>query len=209
MSQSPWSRDGTPPAIFAPPPTGVRPPGPPAAPSAVETVGRRRGRWAWPAVRLLFTVGVAAAVGSTVTYLGMRSDNAVAPPPQPSAVAPTLAPRSPQFSAAETAAARQNLCHVFDVSVRGQEGQGGLRVQGAVNVPVVLRALNSASAVQNALENQAVPGDVASAARKYVSATLDETTAAMGNTPTSEGSRLTDVRTDAVYALLDVCGLPR
>jgi hypothetical protein len=31
----------------------------------------------------------------------------------------------------------------------------------------------------------------------------------MGNTPTSEGNRLTDVRNDAIEALLDVCGLPR
>ena len=45
---------------------------------------------------------------------------------------------------------------------------------------MVLRAMNSASAVQNALV-PAVPPDVASAARKYISATLDTTTAAMGN----------------------------
>ena len=82
-------------------------------------------------------------------------------------------------------------------------------MQGAVNVPVVLRALNSASSVQNALQNPAVPPNVAAAARKYISTTLDETTAAMGNTPTSEGKRLTDARTDAIYGLLDMCGLPR
>jgi hypothetical protein len=154
------------------------------------------------------TVGMAAAVGSTITYLAMRSDHAALPAPPPAAGTPTAAPPL-QFSPAETAAAKQSLCHVFDVSVRGQEGQGGLRVQGNLNVPVVLRALNSALSVQNALENPAVPPGVASAARKYISATLDETTAAMGNAPASEGNRLTDVVNDAIYALIDVCGLPR
>jgi hypothetical protein len=156
----------------------------------------------------VLVVTMAAAVGSTVTFLAMRSDHVAGPASAP-AGSPLPSQSPPQFSLGETAAAKESLCHVFDVSVRGQEGQGGLRVQGNLNVPVVLRALNSASAVQNALEKPAVPGDVASAARKYVSATLDETTAAMGNTPTSEGNRLTDARTDAIYALLDACGLPR
>jgi hypothetical protein len=73
---------------------------------------------------------------------------------------------------------------------------------------MVLRAVNSATAVQNALV-RAVPPNVASAARKYISSTLDETTAAMGNTPTPEVNRLNDVRTDAIFALVDACGLPR
>ncbi|WP_156622670.1 hypothetical protein [Mycobacterium sp. 852014-50255_SCH5639931] len=98
---------------------------------------------------------------------------------------------------------------MFDVSVRGQEGQGGVRVAGGgVNTPMVLRALNSASAVQNALV-PAVPPDVAPVARKYIATTLDQTTAALGNTPTSEVNRLTDIRNDAINALVDVCGLPR
>ena len=59
--------------------------------------------------------------------------------------------------------------------------------------------MNSASTVQNALV-PAVPPDVSAAARKYISATLDLTTAAMGNTPTSEVNRLTDVRNDATSA---------
>jgi hypothetical protein len=152
------------------------------------------------------TVGVAAAVASAGTYLVIGSDRASTPA---SLKTVTVSPSpASQFSPAEAAAAKQNLCHVFDVSVRGQEGQGGLRMEGNLNVPVVLRALNSASVVQNALVS-AVPPDVAAAARKYVSATLDQTTAAMGNTPTSEGNRLTGVRNDAMYGLLDSCGLPR
>ena len=208
MSESPWSKEA-PPSAMLPPLAGVPPAEPRAVSVPVEPVGRRRSTLAGGLVRLLVAAGVAAAVGSTVSYLAVRSDHAASPPASPQNVSPSPPPVTPQFSLGEAAAAKQNLCHVFDVSVRGQEGQGGLRVQGAVNVPVVLRALNSASAVQNALENPAVPGDVASAARKYVSATLNETTAAMGNTPTSEGNRLTDARTDAIYALLDACGLPR
>lgn len=97
---------------------------------------------------------------------------------------------------------------MFDLSVRGQEGQGGFRVQGNVNIPIVLRALNSASAVQNAL-GPAVPADLATAARKYIGTTLDVTTSAMGSTPTSEVNRLTDVDGDAIDAVLNGCGLPR
>jgi hypothetical protein len=72
----------------------------------------------------------------------------------------------------------------------------------------VLRAVNSALAVQNVL-SPAVPADVAASARKYISTTLDVTTAAMGNTPTPEVNRLTDADGDAIDALLGVCGLPR
>lgn len=150
---------------------------------------------------------LAAAVGSVVTYVAKGSDQAPTPA-SPQTVTASPAPTTAQFNSAEATRAKENLCRTFDVSVRGQEGQGGLRVQGNVNMPVVVRALNSASAVQNALV-PAVPPDVADAARKYVTATLDQTTAAMGNTPTSEGNRLTDVRNDAIDALLDVCGLPR
>jgi hypothetical protein len=156
---------------------------------------------------LALVIGLSAAVGSAVTYVAMRHDHA-STPASPQTVSPS-APATPQFNPAEVAAAKQNLCQVFDVSVRGQEGQGGVRVAGGgVNVPIVVRAMNSASAVQNALV-PAVPSDVASAARRYISTTLDQTTAAMGNDPTSEVNRLTDVRNDATNALVDVCGLPR
>jgi hypothetical protein len=222
-SSSPWSRDasstGTLPSPSAQP---APPPPPPPAPTSPPVgvpgpVGSRPPRprrvpWLLVGLALLLVVVVSAAVGSTVTYLAMRGDHAASTSPSPAAQPPTgspsSAPAAPQFSPADAAAAKDHLCQAFDVSVRGQEGQGGLRVQGNLNVPVVLRALNSASAVQNALV-PAVPPDVAAAARKYVATTLDQTTAAMGNTPTSEVNRLTDVRNDAMYTLLDVCGLPR
>ena len=59
---------------------------------------------------------------------------------------PSPAPATPQFSPSEVDTAKQHRCQVFDVSVRGQEGQGGLRVEGNLNVPMVLRTLNSATA---------------------------------------------------------------
>lgn len=204
---SPWARQATPPAPPNPgmplPPVVTAPnPPPPAAPSTARPVRRRR-RWPW-IVLLVLLVAAAAAVGSVVTYAVTRTDSA-ASAAQPSAATPPTA----QFSAAEANTAKQNLCQTFDVSVRGQQGQGGLRVAGGgVNVPVTLRALNSATAVQTALV-PATPPDVAAAAKRYVSTTLDVTTAAMGNTPTSEVNRLTDVNNDALFALIDVCGLPR
>ncbi len=81
-------------------------------------------------------------------------------------------------------------------------------MEGQLNVPAVLRSLNSASAVQNALI-PSVPQEIAAAAKEYISTTLAQTTAAMSNALTSEVNRLTDVRNEASNALLDACGLPR
>ncbi|GAB4686599.1 hypothetical protein MOKP106_47000 [Mycobacterium avium subsp. hominissuis] len=158
---------------------------------------------------LLVTVVASALITATVMAVSMRSNTAVRPEGQRSSeAAPGAASPTPQFSQAEVSAAKDHLCKVFDLSVRGQEGQGGFRVQGNVNVPIVLRALNSTSALQNAL-TPAVPSDLAAAAHRYIAATLDVTTAAMGNAPTSEVNRLTDVDGDAIDAFLDSCGLPR
>jgi hypothetical protein len=151
---------------------------------------------------------VAAAAGSTVTYLAVGDHRAASAPAASQTATPSPAPATPQFSPSQVDTAKQHRCLVFDVSVRGQEGQGGLRVEGNLNVPVTFRAVNSAMAVQNALV-PAVPADVASAAAKYISTTLDTTTAVMGNPPASEVNRLTDLRNDATDSLLDVCGLAR
>jgi hypothetical protein len=177
-------------------------------PGVPGTAGFRPPRRRLPWGRKVLALLLAAAVGSTVTYVAMRNDGAPSTPSSRHTASPSSAPATPQFSRTEADAAKQHLCQVLDVSVRGQEGQGGLRVQGNLNVPVVLRAVNSATAVQNALA-PAVPPDVALAARKYISSTLDETTAAMGTAPTPVVNRLNDVRTDAIFALVDACGLPR
>lgn len=210
---SPWSKAGSPSVTLPPPPA----PAPHAAeapampfPGGLPPGQPRRSRSsARAALWLLLAIVVSAVITATVTFLTMRSNAAGHSDTQPSS-APTAAaaPPPPAASSADAAAAKAHLCQVFDTSVRGQEGQGGLRVDGNLNLPVILRAVNSASAVQSALA-PAVPPDIAAAAHKYVSATLDQTTAAMGNTPTAEVNRLTDARNDAINSVLDVCGLPR
>ena len=219
-TSSPWSRAGAPSGTL-PPPSAPPIPAPPPAPAAtVPPAGaplpgvfphgpkpRRRG-WLWVALGIPLAVVVSAATGSIVTFAAMHNATESAAQSPSAAQASPSAPTTPQISAADVSAAKDHLCKVFDTSVRGQEGQGGLRVQGNLNLPVVLRALNSASAVQNALV-PSVPPETATAARKYIGATLDQTTAAMGNTLTPEVNRLTDVRNDAINGLLDACGLPR
>ena len=151
---------------------------------------------------------MSGGVSAAITYAALSGEQSRSSSPTPSAPTPSSPTTTPRYTAAETAAAKDHLCHVFDVSVRGQEGQGGLRVDGNVNVPIALRAVNSASVVENALI-PAVPAEITVAARAYVSATLQATTAAMGNTPTPELNRLNDISNDAINTLLDSCGLPR
>lgn len=212
MTSSPWARSGSPSVTLTPPP--APPPAPaatvsPAAapfPSGFPQGPRPRRRvWPWVTLGLLLAVVISAATASIVTFAAVH--NATGSSARPSAAAPTPMPAVPQFSAADSVLAKQNLCHVFDVSA-GQKGQGGYRVEGNLNMPVTLQAVTSAVAVENAL-SPAVPADVSSAARRYITATLDVATAAMGNTSVNEINRLTIASNGAVDALLDVCGLPR
>ena len=200
-SSSPWSRGETPSITVPPLPT--------PAPSStgqglLAEVQPRSGVpfWVWAALALI-VVAATSAAGGAITYSALNDDTH---PPANST--PPLGASAPRFSAAETAAAKDRLCHIFDVSVRGQQGTGGFRVEGNPNVPLLLRALNSASAVQNALD-PAVPSDVSAAARGYIRSTFDVTTAAMGNSPISEVNRLTDVDAEAINSLVDACGLAR
>lgn len=186
---------------------------PASPPPEAEPPRRARAsglRWPWVIAVVLVAVALSAGVGSAVTYVATRGDRAAAPsPPQGSRSTSPPPSESPRVSAADAAAAKQHLCQVFDMSTSGQAGQGGARVAGGgVNMPIVLRAVNSALAVQSAL-SPALPADVAEAAKNYVSTTLDETTTAMGSAPTSEVNRLTDLRNNAINRLLDVCGLPK
>lgn len=207
-SSSPWSREAAPSVTLPPPPSPTHPPTGP--PHHLQPQSRKaRGRsWPWATLALLIVIAVSGGVSATVTYITLNSTRAPSSSAPPSTASPSTSTTTPRFSAGEIANAKSNLCHVFDVSVRGQEGQGGLRVEGKVNVPIVLRSVNSAAVVQNALV-PAVPADVAAAAKTYISTTLDATTAAMGNTTISELIRLNDVSNDATNAFLDVCGLPR
>jgi hypothetical protein len=150
-------------------------------------------------VALALVAGTAA-----VTYAITR--NGSTPAPTATASPPPLT-TPPQYSAADRAAAKQQLCQAFDASTRGQQGQGGLREAGQANLPLVVRKLNSVVAVQNSL-SPATPADVTARAKKYIEANLDLTTAATGSASVDEVNRLTAVANDATYALADVCGLP-
>jgi hypothetical protein len=146
---------------------------------------------------IVLLIAVIAATAA-VTYAVARDTNT------PNA---TAAATPPQFSAADQAAAKKRVCHVFDTSVRGQQGQGGLRLNGDLNIPIMLRRVNSVVAVENTLTG-ATPSDVADAARKYIDTSLDVTTAATGNVSVDDGNQLNDIANKAIDSFADVCGLP-
>jgi hypothetical protein len=126
-------------------------------------------------------------------------------PPRPAA-APT-APAAPQYSAAEQGSAKQSVCQAFDAGERGNADQGGVVIEGKLNVPIVLRMVNSVVAVQNAL-TPATPTDVSDAAHKYLTTNTDLTTAALANKPVDELIDLTKTSNNAIDSFADVCGLP-
>ena len=214
MTASPWAQPQTggqqstpvlPPPQAMPnrPQSGPPPAGPPIPPVAPPPRPPRRGvPWLLVGGAVVLLIAAIAATAA-ITYAVARNTNA------PNATPPPAAPTAqvPQFSTAEQDAAKQQLCQVFDTSTQGQQGQGGVRINGEANLPLMLRSLNSAVAVQNALV-PATPGDVAEAARNYVNARLRLTTAATGTTDIQEVNRLNGAANEATYALADACGLP-
>lgn len=189
---------GPPQSSMPAPPAG----GPPGSPTqqTPPRPGPRRSVWIWLASGAVLLMIVAVAATAAITYAIARDTTT------PSAAQPNPTPTAPQFTASQQADAKQHLCNVFDASARGQKGQGGVVVNGEVNLPLVVRSVNSAVAVQNALA-PAVPGDVGTAARTYIDTSLELTTAATGNASLDEVNRLTTSSNDATYALADACGL--
>jgi hypothetical protein len=214
MTASPWAppqNGGQQSAPVLPPPqatsahpqTGPPPAGPPLPPVAPPPRPPRRGLpWLLIGGAVVLLIAAIAATAA-ITYAVARNTNAptAAPPP----AAPT--PQAPQFTTGEQDAAKQQLCQVFDTSTKGLQGQGGVRINGDANLPLMLRSLNSAVAVQNALM-PATPRDVSDAARRYIDANLNLTTAATGTTPIEEVNRLNALANTATFALADACGLP-
>jgi hypothetical protein len=78
---------------------------------------------------------------------------------------------------------------------------------GELNLPLVLRAVNSIVAVEDALPAATPPEVTAAAARKYIDTNLDLTTAALRNVSVEEGNHLNDVANNAMYEFADVCRL--
>jgi hypothetical protein len=144
---------------------------------------------------------LAVAINALVTAAIVRSA-------APVKSLPPTTPAAPQYSAAEQDSAKQAVCHLFDLATSGQQGQGGMRSNGQLNMPLAIRTLNGVVAIQDALSD-AVPQEVSDAAHKYVRSSLEETTAAMSPTVSvDEGNKLNDASITATFALADVCGLP-
>lgn len=155
--------------------------------------------WLWAlATTVLMVVAVAAT--AAITYAITRSAAST-----PTAAAPT--PSAPAFTAAQQADAKQALCHAFDVSSAGMYSQGGAKVDGQPNLPVLMRLLTSTVSIQNALA-PATPDDVAGLARRVVATNLDVMNGAMGQTNIADLNKMNDTANAATYALADACGLP-
>ena len=183
----PYGAPGHSPAPYGPVPYGgARPDNRPSNPP------RPWRRWAGLAAALAAT----AALTATATYALTRP----APREESTATAPV--------GDSDATAARQQVCEVFDAVTKNQLGMGTIYIDGELNVPVVLRSINSAVALENAL-SPAVPADVADATRTYITRTLDLTTAATAGDPVSRRNQLTTASNDAWYELADLCGIPR
>lgn len=107
---------------------------------------------------------------------------------------------------AEQEGARKELCAVFDTAAKDQKGKGGVMAGGTLNVPVVLRDVNRAVALRDAL-SPVVPADLAAATRTYITATLDLTTAATAGEPVPVLRSLTAAARDGANTVADLCGL--
>ena len=100
------------------------------------------------------------------------------------------------------------MCEVFDISTRIRGSAADFDSEG-MNVPLVLRRLNGAVAVQNAL-TPAVPEAIANSARTFIDTTLAMTSAAGSNTMKSaEINALIGDYNNAYLALAASCGIPR
>lgn len=182
------------------PPYGWNPPPAGGAPGPLQQGAPRPPKmWLWALVTAVLMV-VAIAATAAITYAIAHSAS------NTSAAAPA-APSAPTFTPAQAADAKQALCHTFDVSTAGGQGQGGARVNGQPNLPVLLRTLSSTVSIQNAIVPE-TPEDLAGLAHRVVSTNLDLMNASLGLAKVDEVNRLTDASTAAIWALADACGLP-
>ena len=113
---------------------------------------------------------------------------------------------SPASLSTDQAQAREHLCAVYDTTTKSARGKGGVMAGGTLNVPVMLRVLNRAVALQDAL-SPAVPADLADATRTYITGTLDLTTAATAGEPVPVLEKLNTVSNDNRKVVSELCGL--
>lgn len=155
--------------------------------------------WLWALTTVVLT-GVAIAATAATTYVIAHSASTT------SAAAPTAPPAS-ALTPAQRADAKQAVCHAFDVSSRGMDTQGGARVDGNPNLPMLLRMLSGTVSIEQAL-TPATPDDIAGPAHSVVTTNLDLLNAALGQASISDVKTATSVSNDAVDALVSACGLP-
>ncbi|CAN1556308.1 hypothetical protein MCEMAEM6B_02446 [Mycobacteriaceae bacterium] len=113
---------------------------------------------------------------------------------------------SPVGLSADQTQAREHLCAVFVTATKNAKGKGGVMADGTLNVPVMLRVLNRAVALQDAL-SPAVPADLADATRTYITGTLDLTTAATAGEPVPVLEKLNTVSNGNRKVVSELCGL--
>ena len=118
---------------------------------------------------------------------------------------PVTGTSSVDFSA-DQVQARERLCAVFDTATQKARGKGGVMADGTLNVPVALRVLNRAVALRDAL-SPAVPADLATATRTYITGTLDLTTAATTGEPVPVLEKLNTASNDNRKRVSELCGL--
>jgi hypothetical protein len=175
--------------------------GPPWASGPATPIHPQRRRWGLLVAMLVaVNVGSIAATAAIAYAVGrdsgpVRSDS------------PSTATASPGVSASYAAAAKDKVCHAVDAGQRGIAADGGVVTNGELNIPTVVRNLNTVVAVSTSL-SPAVPTDVSDAAQNYVASTIDLTTAALAHAPVDQLVQLTKTGNTAVDALLDICGLP-
>lgn len=188
---------GPPPNV---PPYGWTPPPAAGAPAPLQQdISRQPRMWLWALVTAISMV-VAVAATAAITYAIAHSSTGTSGSATPVSSDPT-------FTAAQAADAKQALCRTFDASTAGGQSQGGVRVNGQPNLPVLLRTLSSTVSIQNVIV-PATPKDLTALADRVVSTNLDLMNAALGLADIDEVNRLTDASTAAIYALADECGLP-
>jgi len=154
--------------------------------------------WLWALTTTILMV-VAIAATAAITYAITHSSS--------SAAAAPATPASPTFTAEEQDHAKQAVCSAFDVSTKGIGSQGGARVDGQPNIPMLLRTLSGTVSIQSALV-PATPADIAGPAQRVVRTNLDLMNAALGQANINEVKAANDASNDAADALVSACGLP-
>ena len=175
--------------------------GPPWAGGPATPIPPQRRRWGL-LVAMLVAVNIGSvAAAATIAYAVGRDSGPVR------SDSPSTAPASPGVSAADAAAAKEKVCHAIDAGQRGIGDMGGIVTNGDLNIPVVLRKMNTIMAVNDSL-SPAVPADVSDAAKQYAATATDLTTAALAHAPVDQLVELAKTGNSAVDALYDACGLP-